>query len=419
MNLTNNIFLKNVVVLMGGTVGAQLIILLSSPLLTRLFSPESFGLLAIFMAFVSSFLPCATGRYEFASLLPKSNKLAMDIFIVGIWFSLITFFLILLCVIIFEDWILIWMKEPRLKEWLVYIPVVILTIGLYNAFTYLSNRTMHYHYISVSKFIKSIALVLISIVLGLYGQNFYGLLLAQIISPLFALMYIVYMHKDDLKGATWKFNARKKILAKKYKDYPLFNALPSILNGVTLALPVLYITYYFSLEELGYFALVLRVVRSPMALIAEAVGRVNMKRIVDLIHLKQNPVLHILKLSVVLFFISLLPALILGFYGPIIFSYVFGENWTRAGSLAQIIAFAMSIRFVASTLSSSIGATNNSHLSAIWRIIALICTAGALIIFGPFESIEKTLIILVLNDIIIYGLFFGFIIKAVKNPRLN
>jgi O-antigen/teichoic acid export membrane protein len=46
--LPKNAFARGVSVLVGGTVGAQALMVLASPLLTRLYTPEDFGLLVVY-----------------------------------------------------------------------------------------------------------------------------------------------------------------------------------------------------------------------------------------------------------------------------------------------------------------------------------------------------------------------------------
>jgi len=75
----NNPFLKNVSTLALGTIISQLLLFLSSPILTRLFSATDFGILALFnsIAVVAAIL--TTGRYEFAVGLPESDKKASKV----------------------------------------------------------------------------------------------------------------------------------------------------------------------------------------------------------------------------------------------------------------------------------------------------------------------------------------------------
>src|SRR5690606_42020419 len=51
--LPTNSFARGVSVLVGGTAGAQMILVLAAPLLTRLYSPEDFGVLAVYVGLLA------------------------------------------------------------------------------------------------------------------------------------------------------------------------------------------------------------------------------------------------------------------------------------------------------------------------------------------------------------------------------
>jgi O-antigen/teichoic acid export membrane protein len=60
-------------VLVGGTAGAQLITVLAAPLLTRLYSPEDFGLVAVCASLLALIGVISSRRYELAIPLPDDD----------------------------------------------------------------------------------------------------------------------------------------------------------------------------------------------------------------------------------------------------------------------------------------------------------------------------------------------------------
>lgn len=71
-----NNFLRSILVLMTGTAMSQLIPIIASPLLTRIFSPENFGSFAFYLSIITIASTVVTGKYEQAIPLPKSNRSA-------------------------------------------------------------------------------------------------------------------------------------------------------------------------------------------------------------------------------------------------------------------------------------------------------------------------------------------------------
>jgi O-antigen/teichoic acid export membrane protein len=72
-------FSRNVLTLMTGTTIAQAIPIAISPILTRIYTPEDFGVFALYMSVVSIVSVVATGRYELAIMLPKKDEDAINI----------------------------------------------------------------------------------------------------------------------------------------------------------------------------------------------------------------------------------------------------------------------------------------------------------------------------------------------------
>ena len=70
-------FARSVSTLAGGSALAQLIALVSLPLMTRIFAPLDYGQYVIFMAYVGFISPIACARFEVAILLPKRESSAL------------------------------------------------------------------------------------------------------------------------------------------------------------------------------------------------------------------------------------------------------------------------------------------------------------------------------------------------------
>ena len=72
-------FATDVLKLVTGTTFAQIIAILASPLLTRLYGPEAFGFLALFTSITSIIGVIACMRYEMAIMLPKTDEEAANL----------------------------------------------------------------------------------------------------------------------------------------------------------------------------------------------------------------------------------------------------------------------------------------------------------------------------------------------------
>ena len=96
--IRNSQFVKNIALLLSGNIIGQLISILASILLTRLYSPNDFAVLAYFLTITGIISVIAGGRYELAIMLPKENVKANALYLISIIFTVtFTFLVTLLC----------------------------------------------------------------------------------------------------------------------------------------------------------------------------------------------------------------------------------------------------------------------------------------------------------------------------------
>ena len=296
-------------------------------------------------------------------------------------------------------------------------PFALLGIGLFNLTGYVANRRNQYSFIARSSALRATTAAGINIVLGLVGMQFTGLIIGNISGLVAALVYLVFTQRDFISEVSFKWSVRKTSLALRYKDFPVYNASTGILDGITANLPIFYMIAYFSPEVAGFYALVIRVINAPVTIISAAVSRVNLKKVVDLVNSGVRVEPYLLQASAGLLAIALPPTIVLIFWAPHIFSFVFGEDWLQAGKIAQVLALAVVIKFISSTLSSTLGATNNNRYGAVWRIVAFASTFVVLGVMARKGSTDDFILALVLNEIAIYLFYFCLIFLAARNPR--
>ena len=99
-SLSKSKFVRNVATVATGTAGAQAISIAFSPIITRLYGPDSFGLLGVFMALVAVLAPLAALTYPIAIVLPKedSDARALGWLSFYIAFSMSSFFAIVIVI---------------------------------------------------------------------------------------------------------------------------------------------------------------------------------------------------------------------------------------------------------------------------------------------------------------------------------
>ena len=148
------LFIRNIAEIAGGAGMAQLLMVLASPILTRLYSPEDFGLFAIFMAVVASFFMGASGKYETAMILPKSNNQGKDLLGIAIYFLFIFFSILMLVFLAIKQEIIVFLDVTEMGNWILLVPVMIFAVSFSEIFSFYANRYKDFKYIGNSKLIR-------------------------------------------------------------------------------------------------------------------------------------------------------------------------------------------------------------------------------------------------------------------------
>ena len=123
-------FSRNIITLMTGTSIAQAIPVAVSPILTRIYTPEDFGIFALYMSVVSIMAIFATGKYDLAIMMPEKDDDAVNIVILSTSITTIVSILTLIVVIIFNENIAFLLGNESIKNWLYLAPVSIFLTGI-------------------------------------------------------------------------------------------------------------------------------------------------------------------------------------------------------------------------------------------------------------------------------------------------
>lgn len=87
--LLNKPFIKNVLIMATGTFGAQVVKMLTSPLITRIYGPDAFGVMGVFVSIIQILIPIAALTYPTAIVLPKSDLIAKELIRLSLYISFV------------------------------------------------------------------------------------------------------------------------------------------------------------------------------------------------------------------------------------------------------------------------------------------------------------------------------------------
>ena len=417
-------FLANVASVGGGAAAGQAILLLASLLLTRIYTPEEFGVLAVFASVIGILMSVVAGRFEIAIPIPGSDSAAAAITVLG--FCLVTgvTFLTAGGVIVLGDSFVRWTNTDALRPYLWMVPVGLLGIGTYRVLNYWVIRRRAYTIVARTKITQNASRAASQIGLGLLGAGSVGLLIGDVIGRMGGTTSLaLYSWKNDQSLFRHVSVRRMKAMARRFRKFPLLSGPSALFNKAALEAPALFFASLFAPSVAGWFALAQRMVGVPVWLISESIQQVFLGDAAEQIRTSPSEVKRLyLRLSGALFVCSLIPAAVLGMAGEWVFSTVFGTDWTVSGEYAQWMMIAFVPQIVVSPLSMTLNLLEKQEVQLGWDAGRFLLILGTFAIAFSVDISPSTTVLLVASAlgasyIVLWILGFWFLRRRVQHER--
>jgi len=397
---------------MTGTTLAQAIPIAISPILTRIYTPEDFGIFALYLSIASIIAVASTGRYELAIMLPKKDTDAINIVALSLIISFFISFVSLLIVFFFNSQITNLLGNPKISNWLYFIPITVLLTGIYQSFNYWTNRKKQYKRLAISRVAQSTATATTNISMGFSEFGSSGLIIGGIIGRALATTVLGRLIvREDREF----FGKIKKIkifaLAKRYIKFPKYDILASILNVSAHQISHILFNSIFNSIIAGYFYLTQRILGLPIAFIASAISDVFREQASKDYKKLGNAKSIYISTFKKLFIISFFPSVFLFFYAVELFAFIFGEEWKTAGEYAVIMTPMLFIRFVSSPLSFMLYIGEKLKLNLLGNALFLFFTVMSFILA---DTAIDTIYYMSISYSFIYIMYLYFSAKIAK-----
>ncbi|GAF23678.1 O-antigen flippase Wzx [Bacillus sp. JCM 19047] len=242
--LRNNKLINDVFQLASGTAGAQIIALSTVPLITRLYGPEAYGILGVFVAISGILIPIAALTLPVAIVLPKTNKEAKNIFMTSIYLSTIIAGLMLLTILLLNKQIVDLLNIEEIKQYLYLYPIIILAASFTQVTQNFLYRNGEFKEVARATFLSSLITNLSKVLLGFKWQSA-GLLIV-ITSSAVLIQGIIQFRRSlkSLKLSLIELDVSYKVF-KKYKNFPFYKAPETFINAISHSMPVVLLSIFF------------------------------------------------------------------------------------------------------------------------------------------------------------------------------
>ncbi len=401
---------------MSGTALAQALPILISPIISRLYNPDDFGALALYMSIAAILSVIATARYELAVMLPEKKSDAINILALSFLISLMVAVLTLILVIILKDVAIAFFEEPGIGIWLYLLPVIVLFSGLFQSLNYWSTRNKTFKRNAATRISQSTLASGTQLGLGVLKSGGSGLIagyIAGILIRPFILGFDILKNFKKFKSQINKKDIR--LNARKYRNFLRINTPHAFLSSLQDNGIVYVIMYFFEKVVLGSYSFAFRIIKAPTELIGSSVYQVFYQKATEAFQDGRDLRPMILRIYRNLFLIGLPFFVILFIFAPPIFAFIFGAEWRVAGQIASILTPWIFLNFLAAPVSSMAIIMNKQKEAMFITLVDIVLRLASIIIGGIYGDYRLSFILLSIScsSLLIFALIWYY---RIGNP---
>ena len=394
-------YLSNIGFQSGGNILAQIINIVSLPLITRLFHPADIGVFNLFMQFMALTTILISLRVEHVVMLPKTNDAAKELvgFVAGFG-AMSCAGLTGICVVL----VMAGLIPVEYQIWALILPLTSFLIVFAQAAQQLSQRSEDFRRSGMSEVANRAGNGLVSIGAGLLG--FPGIWLGVATAAGFVGKLLVVcgaLRAVSFAPVRGALTGRTRIRAQGLEKLLGSMIVSHGMLAITTLAPLAYIGYRYGEEFTGQFALVLGTLALPTTLVGNAIGQVFYQRASQLFANGSTFSALLLANSRLLFFIALPAFLFVALTGPFLYPLVFGSQWYVAGETAQIYAVAAAFSFMTVPFDRSGLIVNAWWYGPSWHFGRLVTTLGVVILSEAVAAPYLTFVVLLtIQSLLLY-----------------
>lgn len=360
---------KSILVLVSGTGIAQLLPLISAPIVARLYSPVDFGTYAIFYSLVTIFIGLASLEYSHVIIVANNNESAiLGLVLASIVTFIFTLFLFILFLLL-PDGLLIKLFGKEILPFLWVIPVTVFFSSINYLFYTWFLRIGKFKLLSINKIILSVCAVVIQISIGFLYLGAKGFIFANLTSILISSILLASKFKLSIGFMQIKMSFNSlKCIAYQYRKFPLVSVWGNTLNIITLQIPQFFLNKIFDARVLGHYALAQRIISLPLGFVSSAIQDAFIQSASKENNENGNCIKsykNTLKISSLVSFILLISCLT--FIAPL-FVLVFGSKWADSGIYVRVLSLLFAVRFVVGPLSYTFYIKSKQHIDFLWQV---------------------------------------------------
>lgn len=403
-------FQKNIATLFSGTFLAQLINVIGALILAKIYAPELYGAYSVFLSLVGILTAVNSLKLEYIVVTDKSDKKSLNMVNTII-------IIVLIMSIIFLSLFSI-LKSFFFEHGITFF---ILAFSVLSSF-FLSNskllesyatRVSWFKNIAKARVLMAICTVLFQFILFYFSKR--GLIYGYTIAVFIVLLFYLFISKGIIKSPDLSLF---KTTLKSHKNLLSF-ALPSgAINSIALYIMPILLLSYFTVADVGVYALSLKVVSVPMFLISSSVSQVYFQKASEFFNKSKNKLYDFTK-KVAFINVSIILAILLfiNTLGVYFLELFFDKDWENLSTYILMLSFLVICQTAFSPISSLIVVIRKNHIGLSFNIILALLNFIAIYIGNLYGNITYTVLFYSISAGMAYLILLLYFLSVLKNYK--
>lgn len=400
-NLLHNTLTRNTAKILTGNVLAQIISLIIYPILSRLYSPDDFGVLNVFCSIGGIFIILATCEYQNSIVIANKNAEASACLHLTLIINIIVSSFVALT-ILFAKPISEFFNVPALAHWYFLLPVYIFFSALWNILQHWYIRKKLFGEIGKYQVSLSTSNAILKSGFGYFGQTSFGLVLSMTVSPIIAIGISIGVHFKHIKELFLTNATHIKDAAKKYSNFPKYATPRMLMHYLISSLPILMLSPEFSAYEIGILGMAMTLAGKPINILTTTMFTPLFQRISEMVNKNIAITPTIRKIIIFILAVTIPFFIILYFILPDLTLWLLGNEWRESGELIRFMLPYFASVLVTSTLNFIPDIFQKQKITLLFEIVNLIICTIALSIGIAYSDFKTGVLLYYLSYTLIW-----------------
>lgn len=376
-------FLRNVGLVFSGTLIAQLVPIVGTLVLARIFDPASFGVFSAWLGAVFFLGIILTCRFE-TSLAIEADGQPRRVAVVMIFITI--------AIMSLAASILIGLAALAGLDAMSRLPAALLAAALPTAALVAATQTLQnwaaadgrYRHLTIMRIAQATSIVLLQIVIGLIWADAVGLGYGYLTGACFGLIVGIVLMPLERKRCT---GLKTELLTywRRHRRFPTYSLPADTVNVAAAQLPVIVVAARFGAEAAGLLAMAIRMLGAPMSLLSASVLDVFKRHAGQAYRERGECRVEYVHAFWILVGVAAVAGVVIAFGAEPVFVLALGEGWIGAGTMALWLLPRFIIGFVASPLSYMVYVAGKQHLDLMWQLALLAMTMATLFLIDSSQ----------------------------------